>query len=211
MCPLGKAAGVAQHRACPFAPRERTAGARLYFEGEPGTKIYYLWRGQVALTRAGGDARGAGVTWAVRRGGDLLGAEILVHEQYLDTAVTLGSSTVCAASRESIDAWIGPPESPARTLLQLSLRTRCSEVPRRSGADGKATRRLARWLLDEAADGAPPKLPKQVIAALLGMLPETLSRALARLASAGAIAVDRRTIRVIDVEALRRVEGDGDA
>lgn len=209
-CPLGIAAGVASHRACPFAPREREAGALLYVEGESADRMWYIVSGYVALSRESNEARGPGVTWAVRRPGEMLGTEGLVSESYRDSAVALNAATLCVASREVVDAWLGPPDSPARAMLQLNLRTRNNEVPRRSGADGSATRRVASWLLDEAPGQNAPQIPRQIVADLLGMLPETLSRALARLVKLGAIKVDRRTIRVVDLDALLRAAGEGE-
>jgi CRP-like cAMP-binding protein len=61
--------------------------------------------------------------------------------------------------------------------------------------------RVAAWLLD-AAPGEMGALPRHVVAELLGMQPETLSRALAALAEAGAIEVTRRRIDVRDHAAL---------
>lgn len=205
-CPLGIASGVNEHGACPFAPRQREAGARLYVEGEAADRVWYIVSGYVALSREEG-----GVTWAVRRDGEMLGAEALVSETYRDSAVSLTATTLCSATRDTLDRWLGPATAPARTMLQLALRSRCHESPRRSGADGSATRRVARWLLDEAPGQHDPPIPRKVMAALLGMLPETLSRALARLREMGAIRATRKDIRVIDVDALLRAAGERDA
>ena len=207
-CVLGAAAGVAEHRTCPFAPRERESGALLYVEGESADRVWFIVSGYVALSREAGEARGSGVTWAVRRPGEMLGTEALVSETYRDSAVALNATTLCAAPREVVNAWLGPENAPARAVLQLTLRTRCNEMPRRSGADGSASRRVAAWLLDEAPGEHAPQIPRQVVADLLGMLPETFSRALARLVKLGAIVVDRRSIRVVDVDALLRAAGE---
>lgn len=202
-CPLGVAAGVREHGACPFSPRLREAGARLYVEGESADRVWYVVSGRVALSREEG-----GVTWAVRREGEMLGVEAVVSETYRDTAVTLTATTLCAVSRDALDRWLGPPMSPSRVVLELALRARCNESPRRSGADGSATRRVARWILDESPSEGEPPIPRKVMAGLLGMLPETLSRALARLREMGAIEVDRKTIKVVDVDALLGAAGE---
>ncbi len=210
-CPLGVAAGVPRGGSCPFVPREREAGALLYVEGCAADRVWYIVRGYVALSREAGEAKGSGVTWAVRRPGELLGAEALVSGTYRDSAQALTPVTLCAAPREVVDHWLGPADSPARSLLQLAMRTRCNEAPRRSGADGSAPRRVARWLLDDAPGGQAPPIPRHIVAALLGMLPETFSRALARLVSLGAIEVDRKAIRVADFDALLRAAGESEA
>nr|MBK7067081.1 Crp/Fnr family transcriptional regulator [Deltaproteobacteria bacterium] len=209
-CPLGLAAGVAEHRACPFVPREREAGAHVYVEGDTADRVWYIVSGYVALSRETSEARSSGVTWAVRRPGEMLGTEGLVSDTYRDSAVALNAATLCVAPRDVVDAWLGPEDSPARAVLQLALRTRCNEVPRRSCADGNATRRVASWLLDEAPSQNAPQIPRQIVAGLLGMLPETFSRALARLVKLGAIEIDRRTIRVVDLDALLRAAGEGE-
>ena len=206
-CPLGIASGTREGRRCTFAPKERAAGVLLYLEGDDAERIWYVVNGQVTLSRELGDTRGA-VTWAVRQPGDLLGAEALIGGTYRDSARTLSSTTLCSASLESVEGWLGPAGSPARALLLLSLRMHASEAPRLSGADGRAPQRVARWLLDSARDGAAPPTPRRVVAGLLGMLPETFSRALAQLVRAGAIKVDRKAIRVIDEGALLRAAGE---
>lgn len=207
-CPIGIAAGVPKGEACPFVSRDREAGALLYIEGDTADRVWYVVSGYVSLSREASESQSAGVTWAVRRPGDLVGAESLVSGTYRDSAKLLTSATLCAASRETVDAWLGPETSPARSLVQLLLKTRCRESPRGSSADGAAPKRVAQWLLDNSSDGSAPSIPRGVVAALLGMQPETFSRALATLVAEGAITADRKAIHVASFDALLRAAGD---
>ena len=81
----------------------------------------------------------------------------------------------------------------------LFARTRY-QVPREEGGE--------RDLMREFFEGAGYILSNRVVgsivlmAGLLGMLPETFSRALAKLASQGAIRVNRKQIQVIDAARL---------
>ena len=50
-------------------------------------------------------------------------------------------------------------------------------------------------------------MPRHVVASLLGMVPETLSRALAQLARTGAIEVTRQAVRIRDSQALKEAAG----
>ena len=66
----------------------------------------------------------------------------------------------------------------------------------------------ARARPDDAPGGQAPPIPRRVVAGLLGMQPETFSRALASLAAAGAVSVTRKSIRVADFDALVLAAGD---
>ena len=95
----------------------------------------------------------------------------------------------------------GAVSAPANAVLECVLLALSGDSPRRAGADGSARQRVAGWLLDQPRKQGPG-LPRNVVADLLGMLPETLSRALASLAEGGAITVTRRRVEVRDVAAL---------
>lgn len=72
-----------------------------------------------------------------------------------------------------------------------------------------ASRRVAGFLLREAADGRNPSrdivlpAPKAVVASSLNLTAETFSRELHNLARDGLVHVERRTIRVLSLDGLR--------
>ncbi|HUH00438.1 MAG TPA: helix-turn-helix domain-containing protein, partial [Kofleriaceae bacterium] len=61
-----------------------------------------------------------------------------------------------------------------------------------------ATQRVAAWLRDEGPTEMTLFLPRRIAADLLGMRPETLSRALGTLARRGAIRVSRQELWILD-------------
>jgi len=203
-CRLGIAAGVAAGGRCPWVDMPRPAGACLYVAGEPAERVLFVKRGAVTLSRESGRGRDDEVTWAVRRSGSLLGVEALVRDSYLDTARAVTDVVVCVASRADVDAWMRSREQAGRAILECVVLAHCADAPRRSSSEGNAEERVASWLLEQASDGSAG-LPRTVVAALLGMLPETLSRALASLAARRLIAVSRKHVEVLDVEALEQV------
>jgi CRP-like cAMP-binding protein len=194
-CPAGRAAGVRYGGRCPLVDRKRPRGATICLEGEPASTIWLVKRGTVVLSRTHAD--GQERPRAVRAAGSFVGLEALVRPTYADTARTTEASVLCGTTREAFDGWLGPAGTPVRMALELLLATVVAEDPRPAAPDGPATRRVARFLLD-AGDGEAPQVPRQVLAALLGMVPETLSRALARLRDAGTIELTRRRVSITD-------------
>jgi CRP-like cAMP-binding protein len=203
-CPMGAVSGVGQGGKCPWVEGRRPASAFLYLAGEPADTILHIKQGAVMLSRATGPGRDDDVTWAVRRPGALLGMEGLVRDTYLDTARAVTDVVVCTATRTDVDAWLDTREGAGRALLECMMLAQCADAPRRSSSEGSAQRRVACWVLEQA-DDPPPALPRTAVAALLGMLPETLSRSLATLARRGLIAVSRKKVEILDAAGLEEV------
>jgi CRP-like cAMP-binding protein len=200
-CPVAQC-GRDADGACLFVERHQPRGALVCIEGTPATHVWLIKRGAVLLSRSGDDTAAARGPHAVRRAGAFVGLEALIRPTYRETARVTAPSVLCGATLDVVDRWLGPPGSPPRVALEQTLRATCDDLPRAASPDGTARQRVARWLLREAAHGAAA-LPRQDVAGLLGLVPETLSRSLARLATTGAIAVDRRHIRILDLEAVR--------
>ncbi len=193
-CPCGKAAGVRYGGRCPLVDRKRGRDELLALEGEAAHTVWFIKRGTVVLSRSAAD--GVDRPRAVRGPGSFVGLEALIRTSYSDSARTSEPSVVCGIAREGLDAWFGPKGTPVRMALEQTLIADADDRPRAAAADGTATQRVARWLLAEASDTS--HVPRQVTAALLGIVPETLSRALARLHDDGAIVVTRQSVTVRD-------------
>jgi CRP/FNR family transcriptional regulator len=201
-CPCGRAAGVSFGGRCPLVDRRHRAGATVHLEGDVGATVWFVKRGAVLLARSGPD--GVERPRAVRGPGAFVGLEALTAGRYADTARTTEPTTLCGTTRDRFDRWLGPVGTPARMVLEQLLAVAGQEPTRGAGADGPAVRRVAGWLLEPRDQ---PDVPRHVLACLLGMVPETLSRALASLRDAGAIELTRRSLTVLDrsrLEALAR-------
>lgn len=188
---------------CPLVDRKRERGETLALEGQPIETVWFLKRGTVVFSRTGpdGDERPR----LVRGPGSFIGLEVLVRPTHADTVRTTEPAIVCGISRDSLDAWLGPQGTPARMALEQTLLATVDDRPRAAGADGNAVERVARWILDDASAGC--RVPRRVVASLIGMVPETLSRALAQLHDRKLIVVTRRSIAIVDRPRLEALAG----
>jgi CRP-like cAMP-binding protein len=113
---------------------------------------------------------------------------------------------LCSLDVDSFKRWIGPLDSMLGTVLRLSLEEAMRRAGERQAVEGTALRRVARFLTQATTEGPnegePRDIPLGVLANILGMRPETLSRALSELRAAGALA-SGRTLRVVNREKLR--------
>ncbi len=205
VCEVGVASGTREGHFCPFVNRERKSGEIIYVEGEDAPRIWYLKRGTVVLMRKVSETRGEGQVRAVRFPGSFIGLEAMVVDHYLDTARAATDVALCGITRDGMDAWLGPPGTPARTALEMTLRTASMDLAQRAPRDGNAMKRVAAWLLDEGPGANTLELPRRILADLLGMRPETFSRALTSLADRGAIDVTRTTLRIADGDVLEEI------
>jgi len=204
-CPIGAASRVADGGRCPMIDRRRVAGACLYMAGAPADTMFYVKHGVVALSRGARLAEGDGAPHAIRRAGSLLGLEVLVQDSYADSARAVTEVTVCAAGRSEMLSWL-EEDGTARAVLDCQVRDSISDHAARATTDGSAPRRIARWLMGSAKQQT---LPRTVLAGLLGMRPETLSRALAALAEEGCIQLTRSRIEVTDPARLEEIANGG--
>lgn len=202
-CPCGQAAAVRWGGRCPLIDRKRARDETLALEGQPIETVWFLKRGTVVFSRLGPD--GVERPRLVRGPGTFIGLEVLVRSTHADTVRTTEPTIVCGIGRESLDAWIGPRGTPARMALEQTLLATADDRPRAAGADGTALERVARWILDDAATGC--RVPRRVVASLIGMVPETLSRALAQLHEQEVIELSRRSIVIRDRARLESMAG----
>ncbi|HQY62404.1 MAG: Crp/Fnr family transcriptional regulator [Myxococcales bacterium] len=203
LCPIGAASHVGTGSVCPMVDRRRPAGSTLFVAGAPAEAVYYVKHGSIALSRGGTEALGEGAPHALRRAGSLLGLEAIIRPTYLDSARAISDVTVCVTSRTQMLAWLSETGT-SRVVLDCLLATLASDNPSRATTDGSAPQRIARWLLDSTQQR---RLPRSVLAGLLGMKPETLSRGLATLVRGGSISATRTRIEILDASLLEAIAG----
>lgn len=188
--------------------------ALLFVEGEPAARFYVVLDGWVRLYRQTVDGRESVIALFAR------------GESFAEAVMFLGGRFPVSGAVVDEARLLVIPAEPFRRALQgnnelcfkmmasmaVHLRRLVGQVEQLTMRS--STERLAQFLLKLARDGAESAIvylpyDKGLIAARLGMQPETLSRALAKLRPLG---VETRGSRVTirDFEALRRhcVRGD---
>lgn len=188
---------------CPFRDTRRPAGSVLLRQGVRPDAVIYLRRGQAVLSSSA--ASGAEVSCAVRGADTMLGLELLLDQSMPYQVWALTDVTYCALDRAAAEAWIGDKRTPVGAALTYSLEEAARRVGEREALEGPAIRRVARFLLQHSvadSGGGPLTTPHRVLAGVLRMRPETLSRTLAELRDAGALARGR-TVHISNVERLR--------
>lgn len=190
--------------------RLQDSGEILFRRGEPALQLFGVVHGAVRVYR---DAPGGRQKVLHLLAAPALVAEVpvLMGAQYPATAACSESSTVVVISRQALRRQLArDPELPLR-LLGAALE-RLHELTGSLAAHGErsATARVAAYLMGWARGQPELELPapKKDVASYLGLQPESLSRALAALREAGAIAVEDKTIRFLDPAALSRLAGE---
>ena len=182
--------------------RQLDAGQLLFTEGDPCTGFFVVLEGQVRLYRTSPKIGGESTLSVVRAGFSFAEAAMF-------------SGGIFPASAEAIEPSLLAhfPQGPFMGLLRedsgLCLKVLeglaawhhrlTFQVQQLSGNDSAG--RLRRWIEDSART-APDrsfrlKVPKKILAAQLGMAPETLSRMLRQLREQGVIEVVRDRIRLL--------------
>ncbi len=199
-CSLGNAS---QGR-CRLTPTTREAGATLCAQGERPRAIYFVKEGFVALSAV--SPRGTELILTLRGPTSLLCTEALHGEPSPFEVRALSRVKLCGISGDALAQWIGPEKSPARVILDLLLSEAKMQRDEVNWRQGDCLSRVARFALAHARFLAdrPNAVRKQVVARLLGMRPETLSRCLTRLERDGVLDASRG-VRVLDARRLAAI------
>jgi CRP-like cAMP-binding protein len=196
-------------------PRSRRPGESLFLEGDPCRDLYLLVAGRVKCFRASREGREQ-ILKIFERSGDIF---------CTTSAFSTGSHIVTAEAMSEVCLYVIDVETMTRVALKhpsvaLALLTAAGNQMRSlvSLADDlslkTATTRVAKllWERARAAGGREGQevrlrrasLREDDIAAIVGTVRVHVSRSLKTLASMGAIALDRDTIRINDLRALER-------
>ena len=191
--------------------RRAAAGETLFEAGRPGTHFYAVVTGKVRVYRAA--PSGKEQILHVFGPGEAF-AEVPVFEgkTYPANAQALEESVLVSIPRkEFVEVLRRDPELALGVMALLSARLRAFVTQIAQLSLQEVPERLAGYLLllraAQSTDDLTLDLPKGQIAAYLGTIPETLSRALKKLADQGLIKISGARVRLVDTQALERLAG----
>jgi CRP/FNR family cyclic AMP-dependent transcriptional regulator len=196
--------GVASQGRCRFTPSTRESGATLCAQGERPRTVYFIKEGFVALSAV--SPKGSELVLTLRGPTSLLCTEALSSEPSPYEVRALSRVKLCGISGDAMSQWIGPDRSPARVVLDLLLAESKMQRDEVNFRQGDCLSRVARFALAHAKFLAdrPNAVRKQVVARLLGMRPETLSRCLTKLEKDGVLDASRG-VKVVDPRRLAAI------
>ena len=189
--------------ACVFARKRVKANSVLASQGQSPAEIGFVRDGIVTLTSV--DSMGQH-TWAAMRGPRaMLGFEALANTPAECEVRALTEVDVCRATPDAVRL-LRLGAAGAKVLLDLALTEVCEQRLDIGLRTGRVENRVARFALRfeqlvGRADSTKP-LSKALVAALIGIRPETLSRVLTRFHARGLLEVSNG-IRVLKPVALR--------
>jgi len=186
-------------------------GERLFSHGDPVAGFFFLLAGQIKLYRLSpegyekiieivrpGQTFAEAAMFMERRDGYPVNAEALEPSELL----RFDAATIMGILKESNATCL-------RLMAAMSQRLRAQVNEIDQLTLHSATFRLVSYLLEEHAASRPASneiqltVPKSVLAARLGIQPETFSRILARLSGQGFIEVRRQSVVLNDIDKLR--------
>ncbi len=190
-------------------------GASLYRVGEPFTALYAIRIGSCKTTVLAEDGREQIAGYHML--GDIIGLDGIAHDRHGCEAVALEDTEVCALPFDRL-------EELARTVAPLQHNLH-QFLSREIGRDQnvmlllgsmRAEERMAVFLLNLSdryrRRGYSPtefvlRMTREEIGSYLGLKLETISRLLSRLQEEGLLQVQGRTVKLLDLPALRQLAG----
>jgi CRP-like cAMP-binding protein len=192
----------------PSLIREFPSGTMLFLHGDPADHFYVVFDGWVKLFRETEDGHES-VIHVIAPGESFAEAAIFDKSTFPVSAVTVGATRLLIVPAGPFIKRIHDDPDLALNILAAMARRNRQLVHKLEQLTVKSSaERVALFLTElcrEGMDGCAIQLPhdKSLIAARLGMQPETLSRSLAKLRAIG-VATRSDTVTVDDVVALRR-------
>ncbi len=182
--------------------RKLDAGQLLFTEGDPCTGFFVVLEGQIRLYRTSPKIGGQSTLSIVGAGFSFAEAAVFSGDIFPASAEALEPSLLAhfpkdlflGLLREDPDLCLKVLESLAAWHHRLTF-----QVQQLSGNDSAG--RLRRWIEEAAKSGSEGafrlKVSKKILAAQLGMAPETLSRLLRQLKEQGVIELTGALIRLL--------------
>jgi CRP/FNR family transcriptional regulator, dissimilatory nitrate respiration regulator len=195
-------------------PRSFEANQTVFLQDDQAQGLHVVVQGRVKVYKT--SSRGRAQTLMIMGPGEPVGeVAALSGGAFPATAETLEPTRTFYLPRQAFaDLIAAEPEVALRLLAALSARLRAFASLIEDLALKGVSERLAAYLLSLAAQQAGREtlhldLSKGELAAAMGTVPETLSRAFQQLARAGAVETRGRTVVIKDRKLLERVARAG--
>lgn len=188
-------------------------GEILFYEGDPGDRLYVILEGKVKLGRASGDGREN--LLAVLGPGEMFGELSLFDPGPRNaTATAVADTTLIGLGTDDLGSWLdGRPDVSRQLLRALARRLRRTNEALADLVFSDVPGRVAKALLDLSERFGHPTddglrvahdLTQEELAQLVGASRETVNKALADFASRGWLRLEARAVVLLDIERMRR-------
>jgi CRP/FNR family transcriptional regulator, anaerobic regulatory protein len=194
---------------------KHVAGQSIYHAGQPFHAVYLVHAGSYKICELADDGRERISGFRMR--GELVGVESIGLKAYASDVVALESSEAWELPYPAVlRACLHVPELQSHLTSALAAEIRCDRSWMLMLGTLAAERRVAAFLLDVAARYARLgysakhfilRMSRIDMASFLALKHETVSRALSHLHDMSYIDVQRREVRVLDVDGLRLMAG----
>jgi CRP/FNR family transcriptional regulator len=193
-------------------------GQIIFYEGMNPTGVYCVNKGRVKISKIGFDGKEQIVRFVMD--GGLLGIRALLGDRsYTASATTLEDSIVCFINRETFMEILKKyPEIRQCMVRLLSRLLEEAENKITSLAQKPVRERLAESLLtlhqvfltdnsscDGPSENGKINLSREDLANMVGTATETVIRLLSEFKEEGLIAINHRTISILDIESLKKI------
>jgi CRP/FNR family transcriptional regulator, anaerobic regulatory protein len=194
---------------------KHTAGQGIYHAGQPFQAIYLVHAGSYKTCELADDGREQVTGFRMR--GDLIGVESIGLKTYSSDVIALEDSEALELPYPAVlRACLHMPELQSQITSALAAEIRCDRSWMLMLGTLAAERRVAAFLLDVAARYARLgysakhfilRMSRIDMASFLALKHETVSRALSHLHDLNFIDVQRREVRVLNIDGLRGLAG----
>lgn len=189
-------------------------GAVIFSEGDDADGLFIILNGRVKVFKVSLDGKEQ-IMHFFSAGQPIGEVPVFAGERYPANAMALTEAQTLFIPRQAFLKLIERhPTIALKMLAELSQRLRQFTLQIESLSLKEIPARLATYLLYLAEEQQSPQavtlgISKGQLASLLGTIPETLSRIFAKLSAQSLIAVEGRTIRLLDPEGLRELSEAG--
>jgi len=184
----------------------------VYTAGQDFDRIYAVKSGMFKTVIV--DALGNDHITGFHLPGELFGLDAIYNKKYMSSAISLGTSSLCAIDYKELESLSQKLPSLQHQLLNLmSKEVRTSQS---LNVDLTAEQKLAGFLVALSARYKQRgysetrfhlMMPRRDIANHLNMAPETVSRLFKRFANDGLVEINRTDLTITNMQALKEMSG----